>query len=245
MSSCLSTQTVASLVKTYDSKLVKVKSDSLALPAGITFKLNNQLPKNSSVKQSYFMAVPLIVINYFQANHKLTLGQSSLELSSAEFFKNELLCNLEQLPWTELYQKGYSIDVDVHEMAVFGVYKSGFAAAFAFPSGGSAGKFSTCKKVYSNINISVSLNKNDIIVFHRDLNLIVKVNTSGILKVKHIDNQTSKGAFLPTLPNMYVGKSLETLIPSTKKIYAVGIQEASREISTYLENYFLDFYSAN
>ena len=190
------------------------------------------------------MVLPLIVINYFQANHKLTLGQSSLELESAEVFKSELLCNLEKLPWTDLHQKGYSVDVDVHEIAAFGVYKSGLGAVFVFPSG-SVGKFSTCKKVYSNINISVRLNKNDTLVFHRDLNLIVKVNSTGDLKVTHIDNQTGKGFSVPTsLPNMYLGKSLETLVPSTKKIYAIGIQEASREVSTYIENYLLDFYSA-
>jgi len=66
--------------------------------------MHNDWPfaKQTSVKKSYFMVLPLIVINGFSIKHKITLGQSSFEIPPEEILKRELILAFKDNHWSEI-----------------------------------------------------------------------------------------------------------------------------------------------
>jgi hypothetical protein len=244
---CLSSKKVTGMVKAFDKSVVKEQFTSLELPAGIRFILLNPLPDSSSVRKSYVMVLPLIVINYFQTNYKLTLGQSSLENPTIELFKTELINNLNPLQWELLYQNGYAININVHEFTSTGVFASGFWAAFAgaYETGaGTGGEISHNMRIKSEVYVSLDLNCNDNTLDHRDFMFLVKANEFGKLKIVNTDLRSGRAVTMPTsLPNVVPGHSFELLIPSTKEVYNICIKMVSREIVNVVENYVLQYCS--
>lgn len=245
---CLSSKKVTAMVKAYDNCIYEKQSINSKLPAGISLNLQNPLPDSSSIRKSYVMVLPLVVINYFQTNHKLTLGQSSLETPTVELFKSELLRNFELLDWDVPYQHGYAINIDVVEIEASGVFSSGgyFFIAPGYGTGtGASGDISQCTRIQSKVHISFNLNNKDSLIAHTDVFLFVEANGSGKVKLGYRENQTRKYVLIPaSLPKLVLGKSFEYLIPATKAAYYIAIKSVSREIVIRVRNNLSDFYSA-
>jgi hypothetical protein len=247
LNSCLSSKKVTAMLRAYDKSITEKESPDSKLPAGINLNLQNPLPDSTSVRKSYVMVLPLVVINYFQTNHKLTLGQSSLETPAAELFESELSNNLNRLQWDALYQNGYSIDIDIHEITSTGVFASGFWAAFAaaYSTGaGAGGEISHSMRIQSEVYVSLNLKWNDNILGHSDFIFLVKANESGKLKIVYTDCQSGKAVNMPvSFPKLVPGHSFELLIPSTKEVYCICTTMACRQIVNIVENYLLEFCS--
>lgn len=245
---CLGSKKVKGIVKAFDRVVVKEQYTGLELPAGIRLKLLNPLPDSTSVRKSFVMVLPLLVINYFQTNHKLTLGQSSLETPTVDLFKSELLRYFELLEWDVPYQHGYSINIDVVEIETSGIFASGgymFIAPGYGTGTGASGKISQCTRLQSKVHISFNLNKKDSLIAHSDFILFAEANGSGKVKLGYRDNQTKKYVLIPaSLPKLEIGKSFECLIPATKAVYYIAIKSVSREIVLRVRNSLSDFYSA-
>jgi hypothetical protein len=247
LNSCLSSRKATAMVKAYDNSIFEKQSANSELPPGISLNLQNPLPDSSSVRKSYVMVLPLVVINYFQTNHKLTLGQSSLETPTAELFKSELLSNLNRLQWDVLYQNGYSIDINVHKITSTGVFASGFWAAFAaaYSTGaGTGGAISHSKRIQSEVYVSINLKRNDNILGQSDFIFLVKANESGKLKIVSTDCQSGRAVTIPaSFPKLVPGHSFELLIPSTKEVYCICTTMVCHQIVNIVENYLLEFCS--
>jgi hypothetical protein len=236
------------MVKAYDNSIFEKQSANSELPVGISLNLQNPLPDSTSVRKSYVMVLPLVVINYFQSNHKLTLGQSSLETPTVELFKSELLRNFELLEWDVPYQHGYSINIDVVEIEASGVFASGgyFFIAPGYGTGtGASGDISQCTRIQSKVHITFNLNNKDSLIAQSDFFLFAEADGSGKVKLSYRDNQTRKYVRIPaSLPKLVLGKSFECLIPATKAAYFICIKSVSREIVLRVRNSLSDFYSA-
>jgi hypothetical protein len=247
LNGCLSLKETTGMVRSYDARLIKQHSTCLELPAGINLNLQNPLPDSSSVKKSYMMVLPLVVVNYFQTNHKLTLGESSLDTPTAELFKSELLSNLKRLEWNVLYNNGYSIDIDVHKINSTGIFASGYLAVIAASNSASAGKggeISHSMRIQSEAFVSMELTRDDNILIHRDFIILVKTNGYGKLKIEFTDRQYGQAIAIPTsLPRLVPIHAFEDLIPSTKKVYSICSTMVCCQIVNLIENYLAETFS--
>ena len=245
LNSCLSTTTAVSKVQAYDSSVIKEQLAGPELPQGIHYTWSDPLPNKTSVKKSYFMILPLLVVNVFQTNHKVTLGQSSLELPIDDMFKREFLNVFDSLPWNMLHQHGHSMDIEIREIKSTGVFASGFASIIGAGNTGAMGKMALCMRIQTKIQFKFTLYSRDSILLQRNSTLLVNSGDWGNLKLSYIDSKTGRTILITKLPYVITGDSFEILLPLIKEVCTICLKEASREIADRTKDSLRDYYRDN
>jgi hypothetical protein len=247
-SGCMTTKQIQKAITEHDQSIKHVEV-SLILPKGITITTTHGLPKQTQTRKTYCIILPLLAIDYFQTNHKITIGQSSFERTPMEIFKSKLIAHLLLLksPWEELERKGFRLDVKILTTESYGTFSSGYIAMFGYYSG-YMGKFRVVKNVKSEIQIDFRLSQHDSLFASRTFSIFMKGSQLGRTKVVYVDSSKREKVLLPFQKNSLPqanGHTVNDLINTSQTFLEISIEETIKIITKVLENYLADFAAEN